>query len=198
MLVILGTVATAGAVYTLAVLGPGFTRDDAIDAGLLDVSTPARLECRFYVHPDCRNLPLPDGEPLPAYLTGQVRARFFDGGDEGSTLILPDFPSRPDGGFCIIPVGSVAEACTVLEVGSCSSPVVCTYDYPSQGLEAGACYRPDAGRCRTPQQDGGLVTAPLGVTLSPDTWVGPGCFRKYPGPVLFAEGDESWPQECPQ
>jgi hypothetical protein len=190
---------TAGGLLLL-MLAPDATPADALDAGLLDVSTPARVECRFYVHPDCRNITLPDA-PLPAYMTAQVRARFIDGGfdgDGGSTLVLADMPNRPDGGFCIIPVGSIAEACTVLEVGSCSPLAVCSYEYPTQGLEAGACYRPDAGRCRIAQSDGGFIDAPMGVTLAPNSWVGPGCFRKYPGPVVFAEGDESWPEECPQ
>jgi len=198
MLLFVGAIITVGATYILAVRNPDVPLVDVLDAGLLDVSTPARLECRFYTHPECRDLPLPDGPPLPAYMTAQVPARLIDAGSEGSVIVLYNFPSRADGGFCIIPVGTVAEACTVLELGSCSLPSVCSYAYPSPGLEQGACSRPDAGRCRLVETDGGLLNAPIGVTLAPFTWTGLGCFRKYPGPVVFAEGDESWPEECPQ
>lgn len=187
MFTIIGTVAIAGTVFTLALLKPQFDAADAVDAGILVVSTPARLLCRARVVDACAA----DAGLARPYVNLQLRAQLVrDAGVEN--LVAIDLPNRWR--ECLRVVGTEAEACTVLEEGTCSVPAVCAANAPPQvQQDQCACRQPDAGACTV-----GGQPATLGVTLAAGSWVGPGCRRKYCGPEVAGEQGGSWPVECPQ
>jgi hypothetical protein len=193
-----GALVVAGVVITLGVLRPGVTLSEAIDAGLLAYSVPARLRCNLQVHPDCRTLP--DGGELRPYVRAQLRARRIPGPDGGMEdgFVVTDVPDRADGGFCVRLVGTADEACDLLEASSCTVPAVCGQAWPVIEQQLCACRRA-TGNCWTSDlPDGGSpYQAPMGVTISAGRWQGPGCQRKYCGPILLGDEDD-WPAECPQ
>lgn len=184
-----------GGLYVVAILKPSATIADAVDAGLLKVSTPAHLSCRVRINPACTRA---DGGPWPAYARVEMRARIVTGTTPDTLLIDP--PNSPDGGECFRLVGTPSEACDFVEDAGCTDPAVCNANAPPRPeQEACACRRTDAGLCRVPTlpDAGGLVLAPVGATIQPP-WIGQGCFRKYCGPVSAGEATADWPAECPQ
>lgn len=191
MFALIATITVGGTVYLVANLKPQFTAADAMDAGILQVSTTLRLSCRLRVNPNCRG-------SGPAYGKFGLRAQLVTG--TNPDVVLFNLPNDDAGVPCYRPIGTAAEACDVVENGSCTAgAAICGANaLPQLEQQECACRRTDAGLCRVPTlpDAGGLVVAPVGVTLQ--QWIGPGCFRKFCGPVQAGEATADWPAECPQ
>ncbi len=196
MFLALGVVVLSGTVYKLAVLKPEFSTVDAVDAGVLTVSNPAQVRCRVRVAYACRGAGLAaDGGFLrPRYAVVKLKARIVDATNPNTLLLDPD--RSPDGARCLEPVGTMADACEVIQMGSCTDPAVCAPN-AQPVIEANQCAcRAAAGICL--KGDGG--PAPFGATLraSIEGFGGAGCRRFYCGPELNGEQGDSWPEDCPQ
>lgn len=185
MFLLIGVTLVGATSYQLFLLKPEFDPADAVDAGLLAVSTPARLSCRIRVKEGaCRQ-----GNTIPAYQKRQFKARAI--ATPNQEAIVFDVPDawRP----CITVVGTITEACTVLEAATCTVPAVCNAGAAPQ-VEPDTCAcRPAAGVCTKP--DGSAL--PFGVTLQPGEFIGAGCVPKYCGPEIAGEQGQSWPSNCP-
>jgi hypothetical protein len=195
MFLFLGVATVGGTTYQLALLKAEHSVADAVDAGLLQVSVPARIACTVRVVEACAA----DAGIANVYQHVQLKARLVrDAGAGQEPIIAFNLPDswRP----CIRLAGAPREVCQVLENGTCTPAAVCGANAPPQVQQSTcACRRPDAGLCRVPTlpDGGGLVLAPLGATLQPG-WVGPGCFRKFCGPEFAGEQGLSWPANCPE
>lgn len=188
MFLALGILVSAGITYQIAVLKPGFAVADAVDAGLVPLTVPARLSCRVRLAdfaPDggvCRGA-------LPRYARMGIKARKSKPG--AGDFIVFDLPDKwmP----CIRVLGTVDEACDLVEDGTCTDPTICAANADPQ-IEVDACAcRPAAGVCT--QLDGGPL--PFGATIPAGQWTGAACVRKYCGPEIAGEQGLSWPAGCP-
>lgn len=192
MFALIATLTVGGTVYYAANLKPEFATADAVDAGLLKVSTTLRLSCRMRVTPSCRGVG-------PAYGKYGLRAQLVTGTDPD--VVLFNLPLDDAGTPCYRLIGTPQEACDVIENGSCTAgAAICGANaVPQLETQLCACRQPDAGNCRVPTlpDAGGLVQAPLGVTIQPP-FIGPGCTPKFCGPVVAGEQGADWPAECPQ
>lgn len=198
LLVPVGAVTLGGVALFLAVPRAGVTRADLVDAGALGMCRVAHLECQVRIATACRTLT--DGGTLPRYATLGLPG-LYCGGDGGlAALILR--PPRAGGASCFEVVGPPDTACVLAESpGNCTDSTVCADDGGTQlGYAAVAnrcaCWNPDAGVCRVPNDDGGApVLAPQGSTFGPP-FAGAGCVRKVCQEVAGEQG-QSWPTECP-
>lgn len=88
-------------------------------------------------------------------------------------------------------VGEISDACRVRAcAGKCGPAPILAAAHPC------ACARPDAGPCVGNLLDGGQW--PVGVTIPPGRWSGPGCLPKPCGPERAGRQGASWPKECPE
>lgn len=195
-------VLAAGAGFLVVQLRPGVTPADAVDAGILPISSAGRIRCVVRITDECRT----SMGIARRYGTVQARARIIR--DAGIPALL-----LPDGGVlapaekmepiialdlptawlrCLRLVGSPREVCQVLEEGACTDATVCPANAPPQVEQLQCACRPAAGVCT--RLDAGVP--PFGVTLAAGQWVGAGCVRKHCGPVLFGD-DADWPATCP-
>lgn len=182
-----GLLTAGGTVFTIALLRPDATVADAVDAGLLQVSDPARVSCRVRIVDECRGLD--GGSPLPQYARFGMRARKSKPAAPIDFVLL-DVPDRWK--ECIRLAGTPTEACDIVESGACTDSTICAANADPRAEQNLCACRKAAGICRL--SDGG--TAPFGVTLEPG-WNGAGCQRKYCGPELAGEQGGSWPANCP-
>ncbi len=188
MFLSLGVLVSGGVTYGLYVLKAEYSVADAVDAGLLQVSVPARLSCRVRILEECRQ---GANASRPKYARVGLKARILP--TDGPDSIVFDVPDawRP----CVRFLGTPDEACDIVENGSCTLPAVCAAGAdPQVEVQACAC-RADAGVCVRP--DGGTV--PFGATMQPGEWRtdGGGCQRKYCGPEIAGEQGQSMPGTCP-
>lgn len=188
MFAAIGVLVLGGVSYTVAVLKPEFNTADAVDAGVLTVSVPAQVRCRVRVKESCR---LDGGR---AYRVVRMKARVVTGTNPDTLLIDPNRDEQ--GERCLVPVGTSAEACDIIEQGACTDSSVC-------GANAEPQADPDQCACRAAGQmcrfgDGGV--APFGAALRAgiEGFAGPGCVRYFCGPVINGENGVAWPAECPQ
>jgi hypothetical protein len=172
--------------FQLVTLRNEYEPGDAIDAGLLAVTNPARLSCRVRILDRCRD----GGTARPKYARVQLKARKSKPA-LGEDFVAIDVPN--EWRTCMRLLGTAEEACDVLEEGACTVPAVCAANAEPQ-VETDACAcKPLAGVCT--RIDGGV--APLGATLAAGTWTGAACVRKFCGPEIAGEQGQSWPAGCP-
>lgn len=198
----IGTLVVGGTTYTVALLKAGVTIAEAVDAGLLQLSVPARVECTVRIAEACRV----DAGIANVYQHVQMRAQIVrDAGAGQPPIIGIDIPERWKP--CVRLAGDSRNACQILENGTCTPGAVCNAGSAPQVQQSPcACRRPDAGLCRLTLLDGGLGVlpdggsqlAPLGATLSANRWTGPGCVRKFCGPEIAGEQGLSWNPLCPE
>ena len=199
MVMAFGVVVLGGISTVLLVPEPGVTLSELTDGGVMEDLAPVQLRCRMKLLDECRDLP--DGGMRRRYFTGKLQGLY------GTRSFADETGETRERGFLLLPpkyrqcvriVGSMEEACSFVEPpdAGCTDNAVCSASTPQPEQNACAC-RAAAGACRRVLPDGGLGTNwPLGVTLSPGTWGGAGCVRKFCGPEQAGEGD--WPEECPQ
>lgn len=187
MFAVIGIASAGGAVWLLAALKPQFTPQDAVNAGLLTISTPGRIRCNVRLLDECRA----DAGIARRYSTAQIKARVIrDAGVREFPVLAFDLPDKWR--ECLRIVGTPAESCSIVEEGTCTDPTVCAANADPQLEQLTCACRPAAGVCT--RLDGGVP--PLGVTLAAGAWVGAGCVRKYCGPVLLGDNAD-WPATCP-
>lgn len=180
-------VLAAGAGFLVVQLRPGVTPADAVDAGILPISSAGRIRCVVRITDECRT----SMGIARRYGTVQARARIIrDAGVREEPIIALDLPTTWL--RCLRLVGSPREVCQVLEEGACTDATVCPANAPPQVEQLQCACRPAAGVCT--RLDAGVP--PFGVTLAAGQWVGAGCVRKHCGPVLFGD-DADWPATCP-
>lgn len=182
---LVGVVMVSGVSYQLYLLKPEFGVADAIDAGIVAASVPARLSCQVRIKEACRN-----GGARPAYATIQVKARKSKPGAQ-LDFVAFDLPAVWQD--CLVPVdGTTGGSCSVLEDGACTDVTVCAANAPPT-IQTDLCACSGGPTCL--RTDGGI--APQGSTLAAGTWTGAGCVTKYCGPEIAGEQGASWPAGCP-
>lgn len=181
-----GIIVVSGTTYLVATLQPDATVADAVDAGLLAISEPARVRCLARVTDECRQAM----SIARRYTTVQARARIIrDAGVAELPVLALDLPMAWR--RCLRLVGTPEEACEVLEEGACTDATVCPANAPPQLEQLQCACRGASGTCTV-----GGQPAVFGVTLAAGSWTGAGCVRKYCGPVVFGDNDD-WPATCP-
>jgi hypothetical protein len=219
----IGIIGIGGTTYVALQLKDDATIAQAVDAGFNQAFDPVKVECPWRQVPQCvtrpdggqlcgispvctRKLELPDGGARPRYFYGPTKAFVAErdgGGLPGITF--PFLPKDNQGRACIAVVGDPQTACTLVEEGCTGAG--CGTDSEGNQIVATsqdkcACRNPDAGLCRMYRydiNDGGFMTltlAPLGLSLDPGFFVGPGCVRKS-CMEIGGEQSTSWPAECP-
>lgn len=184
LFILVGALVVGGGSYELYVLKPQYAVGDAIDAGLLPVTNPARLSCRVRIKESCRAAL----GGLKPYVRLPLKARISKPASPVNFIAF-DVPNAWQD--CIVPVGTPEEACDVVENGACTDATICAPNYvPTPEVDACACST--GSGCFKP--DGGVAVA--GITLAAGTWTGAGCKRKFCGPEIAGEQGQSWPPEC--